>query len=88
MGAEGTLCGFIYLEGSTRGGPEDTEPLALSTLGIPDSPGKTGVCVRFGWWWGSEGGPWLGPAPPGRPRPSMLTRAELVHLALHTCSLC
>lgn len=36
MAAEGALCGFIYLKGSTRAGPEDTEALAPVTLGIPD----------------------------------------------------
>lgn len=36
MAAEGALCGFIYLEGSTRAGPEDTEAWASITLGIPD----------------------------------------------------
>lgn len=40
MAAEGALCGFIYLEGSTQSGLEDAEPLAPSTLGIPDRPGK------------------------------------------------
>uniref|UniRef100_A0A8D1TJ93 Solute carrier family 12 member 4 n=1 Tax=Sus scrofa TaxID=9823 RepID=A0A8D1TJ93_PIG len=33
MAAEGALCGFIYLEGSTPGDTEDTEPFAPSTLG-------------------------------------------------------
>ena len=45
MAAEGAMCGFLYLEGSSWGSPEDTEPLAPGTLGIPEGLGKTGVCV-------------------------------------------
>lgn len=44
MAAEGALCGFIFLEGSTWVGPEDTEALAPVTLGIPNGLGK--------WEWG------------------------------------
>lgn len=40
MAAEGALCGFIYLEGSTRGDPEDTKALAPVSLGIPTWLGK------------------------------------------------
>lgn len=45
MAAEGAMCGFLYVEGSSWGSPEDTEPLAPGTLGIPEGLGKTGVCV-------------------------------------------
>lgn len=69
MAAEGALCGFIYMEGSTQSGPEDAEPLAPSTLGIPDGPGKWEV--GLGW---SEGRPQLGHAPAIRLRPPALTR--------------
>lgn len=40
MAAKGALCGFIYLEGSTRAGPDDTEASVPDTLGIPDGPGN------------------------------------------------
>lgn len=40
MAAEGVLCGFVYLEGSTQSGPEDAKPLAPSTMGIPNRSGK------------------------------------------------
>lgn len=48
MAAEGAPCSFIYLEGSTPSGPEDAEPLAPSTLGIPDRPGKEELGHRGG----------------------------------------
>lgn len=51
MAAEGALCGFIYLEGSTPGDTEDTEPFAPSTLGIPEGPGKL---EWLGWGMGSD----------------------------------
>lgn len=53
MAAEGAMCGFLYLEGSSWGSPEDTEPLAPGTLGIPEGLEKR-ECVSQGW---SEGGP-------------------------------
>lgn len=48
MAAEGTLCGFIYLEGSAQPGLEDSEPSAPSMLGIPDGPGKWESGLRVG----------------------------------------
>lgn len=55
MAAEGALCGFLYLEGSSWGSPEDTEPLAPGTLGIPEGLGKKKREYESQGW--SEGGP-------------------------------
>lgn len=66
MAAEGALCGFIYVEGSAQSAPEDAEPLAPSTLGIADGPGKWESGARG--WDGLRAGqdlapPLSGPAP-------------------------
>lgn len=45
MAAEGALCGFIYLEGSTWVDPEDTKALAPVSLGIPAGLGKRDLGV-------------------------------------------
>lgn len=42
MAGDGALCGFIYLEGSTWAGPEDTEALAPVSLGITNGSGGRG----------------------------------------------
>lgn len=44
MAAEGATVAF-FMWRVALGSPEDTEPLAPGTLGIPEGLGKTGVCV-------------------------------------------
>ena len=86
MAAEGALCGFLYLEGSSWGSPEDTEPLAPGTLGIPEGLGKKNgrVSLRGGLKAGLD---WATPFC-CRLRPLVLTVLSLCVWAFRSCAPC